>query len=215
MKGLLGKKVGMTKIFNEEGQMIPVTIVEAGPCYVLQKKSLDKDGYSAIQVGFSSKKMNRVNRPAKGHFAKAGKGMFYFVKEFRMSEEEVNAFELGQEVSVDIFTKGEFVDVSGKSKGRGFSGVIKRWNFGGGRKTHGSKFHRANGSTGMCESPAKVMKGLKMAGQYGNKRITVQNLKIVDVIKEKNLILINGAVPGPNRGVLEIKGSLKKSGVKK
>ncbi len=215
MKGILGLKIGMTQIFDDKGDVIPVTVVQAGPCYVIQKKTKEIDDYNAIQIGFFPKKMHRVNKPLKGHMGKAKRGMFYYLKEIPLTDDEIKNYEVGQEITIDIFGDDEFVDVTGTSKGRGFTGVIKRWNFSGGRSTHGSKFHRTHGSTGMCEQPGRIFKGTKMAGHYGNEKVTVQNLKVVGKIKEKNYLLIKGAVPGPNKSLVIIKESVKKAGVKK
>ena len=215
MKGILGLKIGMTQIFDDEGNVIPVTVVQAGPCYVIQKKTKETDGYNAIQLGFLPKKMHRVNKPLRGHMGKAGRGMFYYLREIRLTDEEIQNYEVGQEVTLDIFEDGEYVDVTGTSKGRGFAGVMKRWNFGGGRASHGSKFHRTHGSTGMCEHPGRTFKGTRMAGHYGNERVTIQNLKVVGRVPEKNYLLIKGAIPGPNKGLVIIKQSVKKGGAKK
>ncbi|RMG61117.1 MAG: 50S ribosomal protein L3 [Deltaproteobacteria bacterium] len=207
-KGIVGRKVGMTQIFDEQGHAIPVTVIEAGPCYVIQKKTVDTDGYNAIQVGFKPKKAHRVNRPLMGHYRKAGKGAFYHLKELRI--DDVDQYEVGQEIRADIFQEGELVDVTGYSKGRGFQGVVKRWGFAGGPSSHGSMFHRAPGSIGQCSFPGRVWKGLKMAGRMGNERVTVLNLKVVKVIPEKNLILVKGAVPGARNGVVILRDAVKK-----
>ena len=205
--GILGKKLGMTQIFTESGTRIPVTVIEAGPCTVVQKKVADKDGYSAVQLGFGAQKAHRINKPQMGHFNKAGKGVFASLREMGG---DVDSYEVGAEILCsEIFTAGDIVDVAGVSKGKGFQGVMKRWNFSGGRSTHGSKFHRAPGAIGCSAWPSHVFKGKKMAGQMGNERVTVQNLEIVDVRAEQNLILIKGAVPGPKNGLVTIRKAVK------
>lgn len=201
--GLLGKKVGMTRIYTEEGEAQGVTVVQAGPCVVLQKKTEGKEGYNAIQVGFGPKKESRVNKPMQGHFNGAGKGAFYHVKEFRVDDPE--QYELGQEIVIsDIFKVGDKVDVSGKAKGRGFQGVIKRHGFKGGRKTHGSMFHRAPGSIGCSAWPSKVIKGKKLPGRMGNNRVTTKNVTIIDIRDEANVMVVKGALPGTAKEVLQI-----------
>jgi large subunit ribosomal protein L3 len=201
--GIMGKKVGMTRIYSDDGASIPVTAVEAGPCVVLQKKSVQSDGYNAIQVGFDGKKDSRVNKPQTGHFKAAGKGSFYNVMEFRV--DDVDQYELGQEISAtDIFNVGDLVDVSGHSKGRGFQGVMKRHGFSGGNKTHGSMFHRAPGSIGCSAWPARVVKGKKMPGRMGNDLVTKKNVIVVDIRPEDNVLLLKGCVPGAKQGLLKI-----------
>ncbi len=201
--GILGKKVGMTRIYSETGSAIPVTAIEAGPCVVLQKKSVAKDGYNAIQVGFAGKKEARLNKPEAGHVKAAGKGGFYHIKEFRVADLE--QYEIGQEIRIDdMFKIGDLVDVSGVSKGRGFQGVMKRHGFGGGKKTHGSMFHRAPGSIGCSATPSKVVKGKKMPGRMGNDLVTKKNVIIVDVRPEDNVVLVKGCVPGAKQGLLRI-----------
>ncbi len=207
-KGIVGRKVGMTQVFDSDGHVIPVTVIEAGPCYVIQKKTVESDGYNAIQVGFKPKKAHRVNKPLMGHFRKAGKGAFYYLRELKI--EDVDNYEVGQEIKADIFHEGEYVDVTGYSKGRGFQGVVKRWGFAGGPSSHGSMFHRAPGSIGQCSFPSRVWKNMKMAGRYGNERVTVLNLKVVKVIPEKNLILVRGAVPGARNGLVILRDAVKK-----
>jgi large subunit ribosomal protein L3 len=202
--GLIGKKVGMTQFFREDGKLLPVTILQAGPCYVIQKKEAGKDGYNAIQIGFERKEKN-VKKPEAGHFKAADTGVFKKLKEFRLDESEIVNYELGAELNVSLFQAGEKVKVTGFTKGRGFAGVVKRWNFGGGRKTHGSKFHRRTGSIGQCVNPGKVWKGKKMPGHYGNERVTVKNLEIVKVIPADNAIVVKGAVPGATGGIVYIK----------
>lgn len=206
-KAILGRKLGMTQIFDENGKVIPVTVVEAGPCAVTQKKTAEKDGYDAIQVGFEEKREKLVNKPMKGHFDKAGVAPKRFIKEFRL--EDTSAYEAGQEIKVDIFQVGDKVDVTGTSKGKGFAGVVKRWNFRIGPKSHGSKFHRAPGSQGAASDPSRTFKGRKMPGHMGNEKNTVLNLEVAKVIAEKNIILIKGGVPGPKKGYLVIKDTVK------
>jgi len=208
IEGILGKKLGMSQIFTADGRRVPVTVVEAGPCVVVQKKTTETDGYNAVQVGFGAKPAHRVNKPALGHFKKAGKGAFAHLREFRGTE--VSSLNVGDEVTCDqVFKIGDVVDVSGTSKGKGFQGVIKRWNFSGGRSTHGSMFHRAPGSIGCSAWPSRVFKGKRMSGQMGNAQVTTQNLAIVDVRPEQNLIFIKGAVPGPRNGLVTIRRGVK------
>ena len=203
MLGLIGKKVGMTRIFDEKGMVVPVTVIEAGPCRVTQIKTTEKDGYSALQVGFGSRKEKNITRPMKGHFAKAGKDYFpETVSEFRIKD--VTTYELGQELNVEIFTAGDGVNVSGVTKGRGFQGVIKRHGFSGGDATHGNTAHRVPGAIGMSADPARVWKNKKMPGQYGNSAQTAINLVVVKVDAEKNRLFLRGAVPGPNRGFVTV-----------
>lgn len=208
IKGILGKKLGMSQVFAADGRRIPVTVVEAGPCVILQKKTVETDGYSALQVGFAAKKLQRVSKPEMGHFRKAGQGAFRYLKEFRV--ENVDNFNVGDTISCEtIFAAGDIIDVTATSKGKGFQGVIKRWNFSGGRSTHGSMFHRAPGSIGASAWPSRVFKGKRMAGQMGNVRVTTQNLQVVEIRPEKNLILIKGAVPGPKNGLVTINKGIK------
>jgi len=199
---LLGKKLGMTRYFLEDGKCIPVTVLKVGPCVVIQKKTVDKEGYNAIQVGFEPKKESRVNKPMRGHFKKAGKGCFAFLREIRVDDPD--KFELGQEIKADIFKVGDLVNVSGKSKGRGFAGVIKRWGFSGGPQSHGSRSHRVPGSIGCCATPGRVYKGRKMPGRMGNRRVTVKNLRVVDVRPEMDIVVVSGAVPGSRNSLIEI-----------
>ncbi len=207
-KGLIGKKLGMTQVFTDEGA-IPVTVIEAGPCVIIQKKTSDKDGYEAIQVGFGRKKAKNVTKPLQGHYNKADKGLFRVLKEFRV--ESTDQYELGSELKVDLFGIGDFVDIIGTSKGRGFAGTVKRHGFKGGRATHGSMFHRAPGSIGASADPSRVLKGKKFPGHMGYERVTVQNLLILGIRPEKNLILVKGAVPGSNNGIVFIRESIKKA----
>ncbi len=207
-KGILGRKLGMTGLFVHDGRYLPVTVIEAGPCTVTQIKTKANDGYNALQLGFAEKKESRVNKPQKGHFAKCGGTCFYLLREFPVDNPE--EFQLGQEIAADMFMVGEKVEVSGNSKGRGFSGTIKRHGFHRGPKTHGSRNYRAPGSIGQSAWPSKVIKGKKMPGRYGNTRHTVKNLEIVDIRPQENLILIKGAVPGPNSGMIEIRKIVSK-----
>ncbi len=201
--GMLGKKVGMTRVYSEEGDAIAVTAIETGPCIVLQKKSIAKDGYNAIQVGFANKKESRVSKPMAGHFKAAGKGAFYHIKEFRV--DDLTPYELGQELLVaDMFKAGDLVDVCGVTKGRGFQGVIKRHGFKGGRETHGSMFHRAPGSIGCSAYPSRVVKGKKMPGRMGNALITKKSVMVIDVRPESNVLLVKGCLPGAIASVLHI-----------
>lgn len=207
MKGLLGKKLGMTQIFSEDGRKIPVTVVEAGPCVVLQKKTSVKDGYEALQLGFGETDSSHANRPLIGHCKQAGKGIMKHLREFRIAD--ADQFKVGDVLSAGLFTVGELVDVTGTSIGKGYQGVIKRWGFQGGRASHGSRFHRAPGSIGCSATPSKVLKNKKMPGQMGNERVTVQRLQIVRVDESENLILIKGAIPGAKNGLVLIKDSVK------
>jgi large subunit ribosomal protein L3 len=207
MTGLIGRKVGMTQFYNAEGNVIPVTVIETGPCVVVQKKETAKDGYNALQVGFGSKKAQRVNKPMQGHMAKAGKGAFEVVKEFRLAD--VSQYEVGQEIKVaDLFKAGDRIAVSGTSKGHGFSGVIKRWSFAGFPGSHGThEYFRHGGSIGNRSYPGRVRKGKKMAGHWGNEQVSIQNLEVVDIRPEENLMLVKGAVPGAKRGVVIVRSA--------
>lgn len=208
MKNTIGKKIGMTQIFTEDGTVIPVTVVEAGPLSLLQKKTVKTDGYNAIQVGYMDKKENKMNRPSKGHFDKAGSGYKRYVRE--ILTDDVESFEIGQEIKVDTFEEGDKVDVSGVSKGKGTQGVIKRYNQARGPETHGSRHHRIGGARAAAADPGKVFKGAKGSGRMGNEKVTVQNLEIVKVDVDRNLLLIKGAVPGPKGTLLTIKDSVIK-----
>lgn len=205
-KGILGVKLGMTQVFTEDGRATAVTVIEAGPCIVLKKKVPENDGYSAIQVGFGNIKEKKVNQPDRGQFIKANVKPTRWIKEFQMDDAE--RFDIGQEIKADVFQEGDFVDVSGISKGKGFTGGIKRHGFRRGPMGHGSKYHRRPGSLG-AKGPARVFKGRKMPGRKGAERVTVQNLQVVKVYPEKNILLIKGAVPGPHRGLVAIKNSVK------
>ncbi|HAY21910.1 50S ribosomal protein L3 [Desulfobacca acetoxidans] len=203
---LLGRKLGMTRIFSAEGVALPVTVIEAGPCYVVQKKSLAADGYDAVQVGFIRKRLDKLTKPLQGHYEKHGfKSGFLFLKEFRL--DSIPDLEVGQELDVSQFEIGERVDVVGFSKGRGFAGVIKRWGFQRGPETHGSMSHRAPGSIGASAYPSRVFKGKKLPGRMGNARVTTLTLEVVDVRPESNLLILKGAVPGARHGLLLIKKS--------
>lgn len=206
-KGIIGKKLGMTQIFMDDGTCVPVTVVQAGPCVVTQKKTADSDGYSAVQIGFESVSASGASKPQLGHCTKSGKGVFRHLREFRF----VGTTELsvGDTLSVDQFVTGDFVDVTGTSIGKGFQGVMKRYNFSGGRASHGSRFHRAPGSIGASATPSRVFKNKKMPGQMGNARVTVQRLQIVRVDAAENLLMIKGAVPGHRNNVILIKNSVK------
>ena len=206
-KAILTTKVGMTQIFNEDGVLTPVTVLQAGPCVVTQVKTVENDGYSAVQVGFADKREKLVNKPMKGQFDKAGVSYKRFVREFRF--EDAESYELAQEIKADIFTVGEKVDATAISKGKGFQGAIKRHGQSRGPMAHGSKYHRHAGSNGACSDPSRVFKGKKMAGHMGNKKVTVQNLEIVRVDAENNLLLVKGAVPGPKKSLVTIKETVK------
>ena len=206
-KAIIAKKIGMTQVFGETGNLVPVTVLEAGPCVVVQKKTVENDGYSAIQVGFGTKKENKVNKPEAGHFAKAGVAATKVLKEFRL--EDAESFEIGSEIKADVFAAGDKVDVSVASKGKGYAGVIKRHGYQRGPETNGSKSHRVTGSMSSATTPGRVKKGKKMAGQMGAENVTIQNLEIVSADAEKNIILIKGAVPGPKGSVLVLKDSVK------
>lgn len=204
MTGLLGKKLGMTSIFDESGQVIPCTVIEAGPCFVTHIRTKERDGYEAIQIGFGEKKERLVPKPLRGHFAKAGTKPMRVVREFRGNG--VSELQPGQEIRVDgVFAKGDIVKVVGTSKGRGFQGVVKRHHFGGGARTHGQSDRlRAPGSIGSSSYPSRVFKGQRMAGRMGGERVTVRNLKVVGVIADSNILLVKGSVPGAINGVVEI-----------
>ncbi|WP_459130092.1 50S ribosomal protein L3 [Guggenheimella bovis] len=207
MAVILGKKIGMTQIFNNEGVQIPVTVIEAGPVVVTQLKTNEKDGYEAIQIGFDEMKPHRMNRPLLKHFEKAG-----VTPRRRLTEVKVEKsadYTLGQEIKVDIFEAGQKVDITGTSKGKGTQGHIRRWNHGRGPMSHGSKFHRLNGSHGASSTPARVFKGLHGPGRMGYETVTIQNLQIVRVDVDRNLLLVKGAVPGPKKGIVRIKSTVK------
>lgn len=207
-KGIIGKKIGMTQIFDENGKVIPVTVIEAGPCVVTQKKTVENDGYDAVQVGFGDVKVSKLNKPLKGHFAKNDVAPKKTLKEFRL--EDCSALNVGDIIKADTFAEGEIVDVKGTSKGHGTAGAIKRWNFSRLRESHGTGPNaRHQGSLGVCSSPSRVFKGRKMAGHYGHETVTVQNLLVAKVDNENNLIAIKGAVPGPKGGIVVIADAVK------
>ena len=207
-KGLIGKKIGMTQIFDENGNVIPVTLIECGPCVVAQKKTAENDGYDAIQLGFMDAKAKHMTKPEQGHFAKNGLGLKKHLKEFRY--DDCSAYNVGDVITVDTFAAGEKVDVTGMTKGHGYSGVVKRWNCHKLRMTHGvGPVHRQPGSMGANSSPSRIFKNKKMAGQYGNEQITVQNLKIVKIDSEKNLVAVKGAIPGAKGGIVFVHNSVK------
>ncbi|MEE1444318.1 MAG: 50S ribosomal protein L3 [Blautia sp.] len=204
-KAILATKVGMTQIFNEDGVLTPVTVLQAGPCVVTQIKTMDNDGYEAVQVGFGEKREALVNKPMKGHFEKAGVSCKRFVREFKLEGE----YELGQEIKADIFAAGDKIDATAISKGKGFQGAIKRHGQSRGPMAHGSKYHRHAGSNGACSDPSKVFKGKRMPGHMGHVKVTVQNLEVVRVDAENNLLLVKGAVPGPKKSLVTIKETVK------
>ena len=206
-KAILATKVGMTQIFNEDGVLTPVTVLQAGPVVVTQVKTVENDGYSAVQVGFADKREKLVNKPLKGHFDKAGVSYKRYIREFKL--EDAESYALGQEIKADIFVAGDKIDVTAISKGKGFQGAIKRHGQSRGPMAHGSKFHRHAGSNGSSSDPSRVFKGKKMPGQMGNKKVTVQNLEIVRVDVENNLLLVKGAVPGPKKAMVTIKETVK------
>ena len=210
-KAILGTKVGMTQLFLEDGRVVPVTVVEAGPCTVVQKKTVERDGYSAIQVGFKTLSESRAkklkNKPEQGHFKKAGVAATRYIREFRL--DDAQNYEVGQLINVDVFAKGDSVDVVGTSKGHGYTGAILRWNQHTGPMAHGSKYHRGVGSLSANSDPSRVFKNKHMSGQWGHERVTVQNLEVVRVDGERNLLFVKGALPGPNGGLLMIRDSVK------
>lgn len=210
-KAIVGKKVGMTQVFTPDGRLLPVTVIQAGPCTVVQKKTVASDGYSAIQVGFDTVPENRVqklvNKPQAGHFKKAGVAPARKLRELRL--EDAQSYEIGQVIKVDIFAEGEKIDVTGTSKGHGFTGVIQRWNQHTGPMAHGSKYHRGVGSMGANSDPSRVFKNKHMPGHYGVEKVTIQNLSVVRVDAERDLLLVRGAVPGPNGGLLMIRNAVK------
>lgn len=207
-KGIIGKKIGMTQIFDENGKVVPVTVVEAGPCVVSQKKTVENDGYAAVQIGFGDLKARKVKKPMAGHFAKANVAPKRTLREFRF--DDIDAYNVGDLVKADVFAAGDKVDVTGTSKGKGYAGVIKRWNFQRLKESHGSgPVARHGGSIGSCSDPSRVYPGKKMAGHLGSERVTVQNLQVVKVDAENNLIAIKGAIPGPNGGTVVIHDTVK------
>ena len=207
-KGLIGRKVGMTQVFDDKGNVVPVTVVELGPCAVVQKKTVENDGYDAVQLGFDDKKITRVNKPMKGHFDKANVAPKKVLKEFRLEDD--SALNVGDIIKADIFAAGEKVDVVGTSKGKGTAGAIKRWNFSRLKESHGTgPVARHAGSLGACSDPSRVFKGKKLAGHLGHERVTIQNLDVVKVDAENNLIAIKGAIPGPKKGIVVVVDSVK------
>ena len=207
-KGIVGKKLGMTQLFDANGNVVPVTVIEAGPCAVVQKKTAENDGYEAVQVGFGDMKASKVTKPLKGHFAKGDVAPKKVLRELRL--EDSGALNVGDIIKADIFAEGEAVDVTGTSKGKGYAGTIKRWNFGRLKETHGTgPVHRHGGSLGACSSPSRVFKGKKMAGHLGHERVTIQNLNVVKVDAEKNIIAVKGAVPGPKGSIVVLFDSVK------
>lgn len=206
-KAILATKVGMTQIFNEDGVLTPVTVLQAGPCVVTQVKTVENDGYSAVQVGFVDKRAKLVSKPVKGHFDKAGVSYKRFVREFKL--ENASEYSVKDEIKADIFAAGDKIDATAISKGKGFQGAIKRHGFSRGPMAHGSKFHRHHGSNGSATTPGRVFKGKKMPGQMGNKKVTVQNLEVVRIDMDNNLILVKGAVPGPKKSLVTLKETVK------
>lgn len=209
VKGLLGKKLGQTRVFSADGRAINVTVIEAGPCFVVQRKTVENEGYDAVQLGFAEKREKTCTKPAIGHFKKNGLTPKRTLREVRVDKDD--ALKAGDKILADIFSVGEFVDVAGVSKGKGYQSVIKRHGFAGGPGTHGSMFHRRPGSIGQSSTPHHVFKGMKMGGQMGNKNITVQHLEVIQVDPEKNLLVVRGSVPGANGGVIFVKKSVKRS----
>ena len=208
-KGLIGKKLGMTQLFDANGNVVPVTVIEAGPCVVAQKKTVENDGYDAVQIGYGDLKASKTNKPMKGHFAKNDVAPKKVLREFRLAD--CAAVNVGDVLKADIFAEGDSVDVRGTSKGKGYAGVIKRWNFSRLKESHGTgPVHRHGGSLGVID-PARVFKGKKMAGHLGNERVTVQNLKVVKIDAENNIIAVKGAIPGPKGGIVVIRDSVKKA----
>ena len=207
-KAIVGKKLGMTQLFDQNGNVVPVTVIEAGPCAVVQKKTAENDGYEALQVGFGDMKASKVTKPLKGHFAKGDVAPKKVLRELRL--EDTSAHNVGDIIKADVFAEGEAVDVTGTSKGKGYAGTIKRWNFGRLKESHGTgPVHRHGGSLGACSSPSRVFKGKKMAGHLGHERVTIQNLNVVKVDAEKNIIAVKGAVPGPKGSIVVLFDSVK------
>ncbi len=212
MKGLIGRKVGMTQVYDEQGVLIPVTVIQAGPCVVTEVKTVERDGYVAMQLGFGERKAKNVTKPCAGHLAKAGltgEKLPQVLREIRLGMGDAKPA-LGEVLKADVFTVGEFLDVIGTTKGRGFQGAVKRYNFGGGRASHGGAWTRRTGSIGCCASPGNVIKGRRMPGHMGNVTCTVQNLRLVRVMADDNVLLVKGAIPGANGGILIIRSALKK-----
>jgi large subunit ribosomal protein L3 len=212
IKGLIGRKLGMTQIFTEDGGAVPATVIEVEPSVVVQRKTTEKDGYEAVQLGYGRIKQKHVTKPLQGHFRKADKGFFRTLREFRL---EAGGYKPGEELCADIFKAGDYVDITGTSKGKGFAGGVKRHGFGGGRATHGSMFHRAPGSIGASAEPSRVFKGKKLPGRMGGERNTIQNIKVLLVRPEDNALLVKGAVPGGKQGIVLIRSAVKKATVEK
>ena len=207
-KGIVGKKLGMTQLFDANGNVVPVTVIEAGPCVISQKKTAENDGYEAVQIGYGDLKASKVNKPRKGHFAKGDVAPKKVLREYRF--EDISAMNVGDIIKADVFAEGDSVDVRGTSKGKGYAGVIKRWNAHSLKDTHGTgPVHRHAGSNGACSDPSRVMKGKKLPGHLGAERVTVQNLDVVKIDAENNLLAIKGAVPGPKGGIVYITDSVK------
>ena len=207
MKSIMGKKLGMTQLFLEDGTVVPVTVVAAGPCVITQKKTVETDGYNAVQIGFDDIREKLVTKPVKGHIGKAGASLKRYLKEYKV--DDMQAYELGQEIKVDVFEKGDIVDIQGTSKGKGFQGTIARYGFARGPMTHGSHNKRKPGSIGACADPGKVIKGKRMPGHGGSQTVTVQNIEVVGVDADKNVLLVKGAVPGAKGGLLSITKAIK------
>ncbi len=208
VNGIIGRKVGMTQVFEDSGEAVPVTVIEAGPCPIVQLKTQEKDGYQAVQLGFGEQKESRINKPKRGHLAKAGVDSTFVLREFRV--QSLEDLSVGNVVDASVFSEGELVDVTGTSKGRGFSGVVRRWNFAGGKKSHGGEQDlRRPGSIGASATPSRVFKGKKMAGRHGAKRHTTQNLSVIQADPERNLLVVKGAIPGPPNGLLLIRKAIK------
>jgi large subunit ribosomal protein L3 len=209
LKGLIGKKLGMTQIFHEDGGIVPVTVIQAGPCKVVQVKTAEKEKYTAVQLGFEERDAKKAKKPLQGHFAKGQVPAFRYLREFPVADP--GAFQVGQEITVEAFKVGDRVDVTGVSKGKGFMGVVKRWHFRGGAATHGSMFHRAPGSIGASSYPSRTWPGQKMGGHMGNQKTTLQNLEVVDIRPRQNLLLLKGAVPGGPKGLVFVREAKKKN----
>ncbi|MDO4562307.1 MAG: 50S ribosomal protein L3 [Clostridia bacterium] len=204
-KAIIGKKIGMTQIFTPEGKVVPVTVIEAGPCSVVQKKTVEKDGYEALQLGYGAVSEKHVSKPLRGHFAKAGVTLKKVLREFALEGE----YNVGDEIKCDLFADGDKVDVTGISKGKGYAGTVKRWGTHRGPMTHGSGYHRGPGSMGACSTPSRVMKGKKLAGHMGVEKVTILNLDVVRVDAERNLLLVRGAIPGPKGGIVTVRNAVK------
>lgn len=200
--GLIGKKLGLTQIFSKDGRIVPVTVIQAGPCCIVQKKTIERDGYSALQLGFGSKKSKNVSKPLQGHFKTAGTNVFAVLQEVRI--DDVSSYDVGKEITLSIFKAGDKVKITGISKGKGFAGVMKRWNFKGGANTHGSMFHRAPGSIGASADPSRVLKGKRMPGHLGAAKVTVKNIEVMEIREKDNLMLVKGSVPGARNSIVTV-----------